>query len=59
MQYYYIEHMFYIMEGCKWELLVQLSVQSQGARNGCRILYSNDGLIFASFDHYATFYEIA
>lgn len=31
----------------------------QGSRNGCRILYSNDGLIFASFDHYATFYEIA
>lgn len=31
----------------------------QGPRNSCRILYSNDGLIFASFDHYETFYEIA
>ena len=23
-----------------------------------RLLYSNDGLIFVTYDHYATFYEI-
>ena len=31
---------------------------SFGYRNGERILYSNDGLIFATYDHYATFVEI-
>jgi hypothetical protein len=30
----------------------------KGFRNRRRILYSNDGLIFASYDHYHTFYEI-
>ena len=30
----------------------------EGRRNGHRILYSNDGLIFATYDHYLTFYEI-
>ena len=29
-----------------------------GYRNSERILYSNDGLIFVSYDHYKTFYEI-
>ena len=29
-----------------------------GYRNDCRLVYSNDGLIFATYDHYATFYEI-
>lgn len=29
-----------------------------GFRNRQRILYSNDGLIFVSYDHYQTFYEI-
>ncbi len=29
-----------------------------GFRNSDRILYSNDGLLFASYDHYETFYEI-
>lgn len=29
-----------------------------GKRNRERILYSNDGLIFATYDHYQTFYEI-
>lgn len=29
-----------------------------GIRNGCRILYSNDGLLFVTFDHYLTFSEI-
>ena len=29
-----------------------------GRRNLKRILYSNDGLVFASDDHYQTFYEI-
>ncbi|MBQ8288133.1 MAG: ribonuclease [Clostridia bacterium] len=29
-----------------------------GFRNLQRILYSNDGLIFVSYDHYQTFYEI-
>lgn len=30
----------------------------EGRRNGHRILYSNDGLIFVTYDHYRTFYEI-
>jgi len=29
-----------------------------GFRNKARILFSNDGLIFASYDYYTTFYEI-
>ncbi len=29
-----------------------------GKRNGHRILYSNDGLIFVTYNHYRTFYEI-
>lgn len=29
-----------------------------GIRNRERIVYSNDGLIFATYDHYHTFYEI-
>ncbi len=29
-----------------------------GYRSDNRLLYSNDGLIFATFDHYNTFYEI-
>lgn len=29
-----------------------------GYRNDCRIVYSNDGLIFVSYDHMKTFYEI-
>ena len=29
-----------------------------GYRNGCRIIYSNDGLFFVTYDHYQTFYEI-
>lgn len=31
---------------------------SSGYRNSIRILYSSDGLIFVSYDHYQTFYEI-
>ncbi len=27
-------------------------------RNGERVLYSSDGLIFVTYDHYKTFYEI-
>lgn len=30
----------------------------EGKRNGHRILWSNDGLIFITYDHYVTFYEI-
>ena len=30
----------------------------EGHRNGHRILYSDDGLIFVTYDHYLTFYEI-
>ena len=30
-----------------------------GYRNRQRILYSSDGLIFVTYDHYQTFYEIA
>ena len=29
-----------------------------GFRNNSRILYSNDGLIFATYDHYKTFYKV-
>ena len=32
---------------------------SSGFRGKDRILYSNDGLIFVTCDHYATFYEIS
>lgn len=31
---------------------------SSGWRNKQRVLYSNDGLIFVTYDHYKTFYEI-
>ena len=31
---------------------------SGGKRNRQRILYSNDGLLFVTYDHYQTFYEI-
>ena len=29
-----------------------------GYRNNCRLMFSNDGLLFVTYDHYATFYEI-
>ena len=29
-----------------------------GYRNNCRLLYSNDGLLFVTYDHYMTFCEI-
>ena len=29
-----------------------------GKRNDMRILYSNDGLVFVTYDHYHTFYEV-
>lgn len=29
-----------------------------GYRNDSRIVYSNDGLIFATYDHFKTFYEV-
>ena len=31
---------------------------TEGYRNRERILYSSDGLMFATYDHYQTFYEI-
>ena len=30
----------------------------EGKRNKHRLLWSNDGLIFVTYDHYSTFYEI-
>lgn len=30
-----------------------------GPRNSQRIIWSNDGLVFVTYDHYLTFYEIA
>lgn len=30
----------------------------EGPRNGDRIVWSNDGLIFVTYDHYETFHEI-
>ena len=29
-----------------------------GPRGAARILWSNDGLVFTTYDHYQTFYEI-
>lgn len=29
-----------------------------GYRNRCRFLYSNDGLMFVTYDHYDTFYAV-
>lgn len=29
-----------------------------GRRNSHRLLYSNDGLLFVTYDHYITFFEI-
>lgn len=29
-----------------------------GYRNSCRFLYSNDGLMFVTYDHYRTFYAV-
>ncbi len=29
-----------------------------GYRGTCRVLYSNDGLVFVTYDHYETFVEI-
>lgn len=31
---------------------------TQGRRNRHRIVWSNDGLMFVTYDHYNTFYEI-
>ncbi|MBQ6928995.1 MAG: hypothetical protein IJN27_01630 [Oscillospiraceae bacterium] len=30
----------------------------RGKRNSQRIVFSNDGLVFVTYDHYETFYEI-
>ncbi|MBR6509972.1 MAG: hypothetical protein IKT38_05145 [Clostridia bacterium] len=29
-----------------------------GYRNSQRVIYSNDGLVFVTYDHYKTFFEI-
>lgn len=29
-----------------------------GFRNSQRVIYSNDGLVFVTYDHYQTFFEI-
>nr|WP_156991320.1 ribonuclease domain-containing protein [Caproicibacter fermentans] len=29
-----------------------------GKRNGHRLLWSNDGLVFVTYDHYETFIEV-
>ena len=31
---------------------------TQGKRNGQRIVWSDDGLLFTTYDHYETFHEI-
>jgi len=31
---------------------------TEGKRNSARVLYSNDGLVFVTYDHYHTFYEV-
>lgn len=31
----------------------------EGRRNGHRLLFSNDGLIFVTYNHYVTFYELS
>ena len=32
---------------------------TSGHRGTERVLYSNDGLVFVTYDHYQTFYEIS
>ncbi len=39
--------------------ITEEELRSLGWRNGHRILFSNDGLIFVTYDHYRTFYEVA
>ena len=34
------------------------AVYYSGKRNSQRVLWSNDGLVFVSYDHYRTFVEI-
>ena len=38
--------------GADWKIYVT------GKRNRQSIVWSNDGLVFVSYDHYDTFYEI-
>ena len=38
--------------------MINYGLKNSGKRNRQRIVYSNDGLIFVSYDHYQTFYEI-
>lgn len=40
------------------KLSPKVSKFTAGKRNTQRILWSNDGLIFVTYDHYDTFYEI-
>ena len=47
------EHAFLEPECC-----VAYPLENGGRRNGKRIIYSNDGLIFYTEDHYNTFEEI-
>lgn len=44
-------------EGRKW-YEADIDYKGTKKRNSSRVLYSNDGLIFVTYDHYHTFYEI-
>ena len=43
--------------GCG-KTIVFAKITEDCARSGKRILYSNDGLVFVSYDHANTFYEL-
>lgn len=54
--YYNYDGHLPIAEGRTW---YEADIHYEGGqRNSCRLLYSNDGLLFVSYDHYRTFYEI-
>lgn len=48
-----------IINGFDWEPEFNVNKNYKtGKRNRQRVVYSNDGLIFVTFDHYVTFFEI-
>lgn len=43
----------------KWKTVISPTTCYNCLRkNGQRLVYSNDGIIFVTYDHYQTFYEI-
>ena len=52
----YMNYNGHLPTGCTW-YEADINYIS-GKRNKQRVLYSNDGLIFVTYDHYRKFYEI-